>query len=155
MQNNNLTPIPGYEDLYSATPDGRIWSCRKQMFMKTRHDKDGYTKLGLYKDGKQKTFQTHQLIALTFIPNPLGLTEVNHINSIRDDNRVENLEWITHKDNLQVSKACRKTRCVETGEVFPSASEAARAKGIGQKDISKVALGQRKTAGGYHWEYID
>lgn len=151
---DNLQPIPGYEGLYMASPDGRVWSCRQKKFMKDRYDKDGYKKIGIVLDGKQKTYQVHQLIAMTFIPNPFGLTEVNHINGKRDDNRVENLEWVTHIQNMRKSTVCKKTLCVETGEVFHSAADAARAKGLTRKSVSCAAT-RKGTSGGFHWEYIE
>lgn len=52
-----------------------------------------------YKKGQQKTFKIHRLVAQTFIPNPDNKPCVDHINTIRDDNRVENLRWVTHKEN--------------------------------------------------------
>ena len=151
---DNLQPIPGYEGLYMASTDGRVWSCRQKKFMKDRYDKDGYKKIGIVLDGKQKTYQVHQLIAMTFIPNPFGLTEVNHKNGKRDDNRVENLEWVTHIQNMRKSNACKKTLCVDTGEVFHSASDAARAKGLSRKGVS-CAAARKGTSGGFHWEYIE
>lgn len=62
-------------------------------------DKNGYCKLNLWKNNKQYTFRVHQLVAKTFIPNPLNKPEVNHINRIKNDNRVENLEWVTAQEN--------------------------------------------------------
>lgn len=151
---DNLQPIPGYEGLYMASTDGKVWSCRQNRFMKDRYDKDGYKKIGLALNGKQKTYQVHQLIAMTFIPNPFGLTEVNHKNGKRDDNRVENLEWVTHIQNMRQSSKCKKTLCVETGEVFHSAADAARAKGLIIKNVARAAS-RKGSSGGLHWEYIE
>ena len=52
-------------------------------------------------NGKVRTEKVHRLVAIAFIDNPNNLPEVNHINHIRDDNRVENLEWVDHKENCE------------------------------------------------------
>lgn len=70
----------------------------KETFVK---DRDGYSRVSV-KDlnGKWTSKSVHSLVALTFIPNPENKTCVNHINGVRDDNRVENLEWVTPKENV-------------------------------------------------------
>ena len=61
--------------------------------------KNGYLEIGLYKDGKYKRLRINRLVAFAFIPNPENKPHVDHINTIRNDNRVENLRWCTPKEN--------------------------------------------------------
>lgn len=64
--------------------------------------KHGYRRINLWcDDGKERHFAVHRLVAQAFIPNPEGKETVNHINAIRHDNRVENLEWMTNAENIQ------------------------------------------------------
>ena len=62
--------------------------------------KNGYHYIDLYCEGKRKRYYVHRLVAIAFIPNPNGYKIVNHINGIKVDNRVENLEWSTYSKNL-------------------------------------------------------
>ena len=68
---------------------------------------DGYVVVGLKSgvSGRPNVEKVHRLVAQTFIPNPLKLREVNHINHQKADNRVENLEWVSHADNLKKARA--------------------------------------------------
>ena len=107
-------PIPGYEGYYEASNFGNIRSVERHVpvqkpgckphttFKKSKvllpaKDKKGYERVGLTKNGK--TAKVHRLVAQTFISNPFNKPEVNHINGVKDDNRVENLEWVTSKEN--------------------------------------------------------
>ena len=64
-----------------------------------RYDKNGYTRCNLNKDGKRFDFRVHRLVADAFLDNKLNKKEVNHINGIKDDNNVNNLEWCTSSEN--------------------------------------------------------
>jgi len=105
-----MKPIPGYEDLYSVTPDGRVWSYPRKgagghtgIFLVSKLTHKGYFRLHLIREKKQKNCYIHRLVAEAFIPNPLNLPQVNHKNGIKIDNRVVNLEWCTNLENMQHS----------------------------------------------------
>lgn len=73
----------------------------KEKHIAVRIGKHGYSRVSLMVNRKRKTFYVHRLVAIAFIPNPKGKREVNHINGIKADNRLENLEWCTSLENLQ------------------------------------------------------
>ena len=114
---NSYKYIDGYDD-YIIFRTGKIYSVKSGIFMKPAQ-KDGYMSVGLCKDGKRKLFRVHRLLGLTFIPNPLNKPCIDHINRIRDDNRLINLRWATQQENLRnkinnnedihISKQYRKT----------------------------------------------
>ncbi|WP_407505086.1 NUMOD4 domain-containing protein [Elizabethkingia meningoseptica] len=104
--------IPGYNGMYQASTNGHIRSLdrivsngnglfmKKGVVLKTTLDKNGYLTLNLYNSDKvKKLWKVHRLIAITFISNPENKATVNHLNSLRNDNRVENLEWATFSEN--------------------------------------------------------
>lgn len=91
--------IPNYEGLYQASNLGSIKNSRTEKILKPRIDKNGYFKHILYIKGVPKEFRTHRLIALTFIENPNNLPQVNHIDENKENNCVDNLEWIDAKGN--------------------------------------------------------
>ncbi len=88
---------------YYVTDDGRVLSKRYKKYLKPHKNADGYFHVQLNKvvDGKRitKDYLIHRLIALAFIDNPENKPTINHINSIKTDNRLENLEWTTHSEN--------------------------------------------------------
>lgn len=155
-----MRDIPGYEGLYTVTSCGKIWSCRRHIFMKTRVNRGGYEIVNLHKDGVQTTHTVHQLVALAYLPNPDNLPQVNHKDEVKTHNYINNLEWCDCKYNNNYGsranggrRAGKPVRCVEIGEVYPTANAAALAIGKDRSGINKCCRGERKTAHGYHWEY--
>lgn len=99
-----MKDIQGYEGLYFACDSGRIFANPsnkrpKGCFLSPWLIGNGYEMVMLYKDRVPKKFLIHRLIAQSFVPNPNNLPEVNHKNGNRRDNRPENLEWCTSKQN--------------------------------------------------------
>ena len=95
-----MKDIPGYEGLYAITSCGKVWSYRRKIFLKPSLNQKGYAYVSLSKDGKSKTCRIHRLVAEAFIPNPENKPEVNHINEVKTDNYVSNLEWATRIENM-------------------------------------------------------
>lgn len=95
---NNRKPILEYEGLYEISDDGKVWSCISHKYLKPKLNK-GYEQVNLYKEKVCKSFSVHRLVALAFIPNPENKREINHIDENKLNNSVENLEWVTSKEN--------------------------------------------------------
>ena len=96
--------INGYEGLYMISNFGRIKSLYQNRILKPKVDKNGYLEIGLMKNKRRKYFKVHRLVAMNFIDNQNNYPVVNHKNEIKNDNRVENLEWCTVKYNNHYSK---------------------------------------------------
>lgn len=99
--------IPEYEGFYKASNTGKILGLNyrnngtsKQLCLIP--NKQGYLRVRLQINKKSKTYMVHRLIAYTFLPKKdIENMQINHKNAIKSDNRVENLEWVTPKDNMR------------------------------------------------------
>lgn len=163
--------IGGYEGLYQVSSHGRIkilgqGGTHKKESIKNLCVKKRYISVTLYKNGQPKTFLVHRLVALAFLPNPNNLTEINHINEDKHDNRVENLEWCDRTYNNNYSDINHRRMC-KTGykiqqlsmsnEVvaeYHSTNEAEKKTGIFAKNIQHVLKEKRHSAGGFKWRFV-
>lgn len=157
--------IPGYEGLYQVNQLGQVKSLprkgTKGGIMTPHERRDGkynkhYLRVSLSKNGSQKWFSIHRLVAEAFLPNPEELPEVDHINNNERDNRVCNLQWIDKKENI-IKDQGKKVRCIETGQIFRSASDAAEWCGASRRNCGNIleqAKGNYNIMYGYHWEVV-
>ena len=175
-----------YEGLYKVSNWGRILSLNylntgKAKLRTPVEDKDGYFTVQLSKNGKYKTCKVHRLVAETFLPNPENLPEVNHKDENKKNNFVflnedgsvdkekSNLEWKTHRDNINHGTHNERMRKALTngklskkvlqlslsGELireWPSVSECGR-NGFDPSTVAKCCNGKRKTHKGFRFMY--
>ena len=92
--------VKDFED-YTIDEIGNVFSIRKNKYLKQTINRNGYCKVTLQKDKYKKTFSVHRLVAQAYLKNYSNTLQVNHINGIKIDNRVENLEMVTAKENMQ------------------------------------------------------
>ena len=164
--------INGYEGLYQVSSFGRVKSLKfgKEKILKTTTANKGYEQLSLTKNGKCKTYKVHRLVCESFIPNTENKPCIDHINTIRTDNRVDNLRWVTHTENCNnpISKThyskCRKGELNHNSKPiiqFSLNGEFIRKYKFmneiefNHSHISDCCLGKRKTAYGFIWKYYD
>ena len=169
--------IKGYEGLYQVSDDGQVRSLGVSYYIRPNclvqkkgkvllpELTKGYLRVQLRKDGYAKHYLVHRLVAEAFIPNPDNLATVNHKDENKVNNAVDNLEWMSNKDNIlygtgikrrSISKQKAIRQLSLEGDlikVWESAKTIQSELGINRSDICKCCKGRRKTAGGFKWEY--
>ena len=95
-----MLKIKDFED-YTIDETGNVFSIRKSKYLKQTINRNGYCKVTLQKDKYRKMFSVHRLVAQAYLKNYSNTLQVNHINGIKTDNRVENLEMVTAKENMK------------------------------------------------------
>lgn len=93
-------PIIGYENLYKISNLGNVLSLRKNSILKHHMITGGYFVVQLSKNGKSRNWLVHRLVAEAFIDNPNRLPEINHKDENPSNNAASNLEWCSHKYNM-------------------------------------------------------
>ena len=200
MEGEIWKDIEGYEGLYQVSNMGRVKSLKRKVnaniinnvsrtvrsrILKQSINCDGYLRIALHREMTSKNFPVHRLVAKAFIPNPNNKPTIDHINTVRTDNRVCNLRWATPKEQFSENEISRerikevnrligkrtikfaieaskkRVRCLTTSEEFNSIREAAKKYKIQFKNITACCRGKRKSCGKLPdgtkltWEYID
>lgn len=156
----NWKDVVGYEGLYEVSSCGSVRNTKTKSCVKSAKTTDGYVICGLYRCGRRKNARVHRLVVEAFIGAIESGLEVNHKNGIKDDNRVENLESVCHRDNVmhryyslgQIVVPVVATN-IETGErrKFRSISETREA-GFSPSRVKKCLYGQRAKHHGHTFE---
>lgn len=164
--------IEGYEGLYRVSSSGKVFSVRHNNILKERFNR-GYVFYNLSVDGVKKNVAAHRLVAQAFIPNPENKAQVNHLDENPGNNRVDNLDWVTAKENHEWGTRTARTSITQKMTmttrkpviiIYPSGQtrecisqkEASIVSGKPMSVIAKIAGGKQKlgrTRDGYIFKY--
>lgn len=182
LSRDDVVEIKGYEGFYAIQSNGDVWSLKRPYrnnFGETSVYKelqkmipclDGagcYYMINLHKNGKSRKHSIHRLVATHFLENKENKEEVNHIDGIKTNNNVSNLEWCSRVENIRhaietgLKKPIKGRNILQTtkdGTVVnkhESIRGAARAMNKGMGNIANCCRGKLKSAYGYIWKYDD
>lgn len=149
--------IKGFEGLYAVSNKGNVKNLKSGRILGGAYNQYGYKRITL----KGKKYLIHRLVALAFIPNPYNLPEVNHKNEIKDDNNVDNLEWVSTSYNVSYSihnqsyKIKQLDKCGNLIKIWDSIKQIGRETDYHQGNIINCCKGKRHSAYGYCWQYAN
>ena len=169
--------IKNYEGLYQVSNYGRVKSLNYRMtgrekILKAKIISTGHLQVDLYKNGVKKPYLVHRLVAIHFIQNPEGKSDVHHIDHNKANNNVDNLVWLTHEEHKaehpEVYESCGKAArkaCSKRINQFTldgkfvktwySAMDIERELGYNQSNIIQCCKGKRNTCCGFIWKYAE
>lgn len=157
--------IKGYDRKYFVSDEGIVYTSNMKVMHPGVNSKTGYCHVWLRKNGKGKTNYIHRLVAEYFLQNPECKKEVNHKDGNKQNNSVQNLEWVTRSENmfhsyrLGLKKTTKVSAYKKSGEyvkTFQSVKDAMDFVGTDYNaGISRCLTGKAKNAHGYLWKYAE
>lgn len=165
--------VDGYVGLYQVSNMGRIKSLinnfgvKRDLVLKELLTVNGYQCICLCKCKIKKTLTIHRLVATAFIPKPENKDWINHINGVKADNRVENLEWCTPRENSMHSLNVLKNKHGKSKKIaqfslknehisdYESSDVASKNLSIQRTNIVACLKGRRGACGGFKWKYVE
>lgn len=155
MGNETWIPVKGYEGLYEINEKSEVRSLSNRNYykiMQQRKDRAMYWTVRLSNKGKDSTVYVHRLLGFAFIKNPLNKPFINHIDGNKLNNSLNNLEWVTHSENMlhayNIGLLKIKAKSVYdtcTGKIYSSIKEAAKALNINYGTCRNYLNGNIKT----------
>jgi len=150
---------------YLISNDGRVYSEKRNKFLRPRPDTGGYLRVSLRINGRTVERSVHRMVGENFLKKTDGKDIINHIDANRENNKSTNLEWVTAKGNVYHTffmgkNSRRKNRSVAQIDIkgkiiatYNSLNEAMRKTGVDTGGISRCCNGLRGVAGGFNWEF--